>query len=368
LAIARSTGRHAECHHVHHNCDGEVVESASVFPIHNGDHRILAYLEILTPTTLTSAKPQKAVELVGQSEPFLELLNLISRVAPTTTTVLLCGESGTGKELVARALHKQSSRAHLPLVPLECSGLTETLFESELFGHERGSFTGAHSQKRGLVEAANGGTLFLDEVGDIPLSLQVKLLRLLETGRFRRVGSVREIHSDFRLVCATHQDLRGMVEKDQFREDLYYRISAFPVRLPPLRERGADLDLLAHCIFDRLGCADRCRLSSEARGQLGSYSFPGNVRELHNILERACLLTDDGLIRRQHLPDRGSSRMPLLSKDIPFPLDGEKILPIEVVESRYIHWLTRHFGGNRAQLAELLGISERTLYRKMHDH
>jgi len=362
-----ATGLHTHCLHIHHNAEGEIFETVSIFPVQDSDDKVSAFLEILTPTTLASAKPQKADSLVGHSEPFLVLLDLISRVAPSSTAVLLLGESGTGKELVARALHSMSTRARHSFVPLECSGLSETLFESELFGHEKGSFTGAHNRKRGLVEAADGGTLFLDEIGDIPLALQVKLLRLLETGRFRRVGSVQQIHSDFRLVCATHRDLETMVRAGDFREDLYYRISAFPVRLPPLRERPEDIPLLTDCVFERLGCQDHCRLDPEAARVLSDHSFPGNVRELHNILERACLLSDDGLILPEHLLI-GDSPTAHRSREIPFLLDHETVLPIEVMESRYIQWLTRHFDGSRAQLANHLGISERTLYRKLQEH
>jgi two-component system response regulator HydG len=367
LATARATGKQAQCLHIHYTDDGEVFETASIYPLQDVNEKISAYLEILSPTAIANTKPEKKATLVGHSEPFLKLLNLVSRVAPTSTTVLLLGESGTGKELVARALHKMSSRSQQPFVPLECSGLSETLFESELFGHERGSFTGAHSRKRGLVEAADSGTLFLDEIGDIPLTLQVKLLRLLETGRFRRVGSVEQIHSDFRLICATHRDLKAMVHDGQFREDLYYRISAFPVRLPPLRERSDDLELLCECIFERLGCKGRCRLDAEALEALFQYEFPGNIRELHNVLERACLLSDDGLIQLEHLP-ASTEATNSSTREVPFPLDRRSVLPIDVVEGRYIRWLIRHFDGNRAELAEQLGISERTLYRKMHDH
>jgi DNA-binding NtrC family response regulator len=247
---------------------------------------------------------------------------------------------------------------------VDCSGLTETLFESELFGHEKGSFTGAHERKRGLVEAADGGTLFLDEVGDIPMSLQVKLLRLLETGTFRRVGSVEQLSSDFRLVCATHRDLARLVEAVQFREDLYYRISAFPIHLPTLRERGEDISLLANCIFERLGCSERCRLSVDALEALRSHSFPGNVRELHNMLERACLLSDSGRIEREHLPLDGSANA---TRDcqLPIRVDLDRVLSLDDVETRYIHWLRGRFPGSRAELADRLGISERTLYRRL---
>ena len=367
LSVARTTGKRAQCLHIHETDEGEAFEIASIYPLHAADGTISAYLEILTPTPIAQARSDGEATLVGHSEPFLGLLNLISRVAPTSTTVLLLGESGTGKELVARALHQVSSRSCEPFVPLDCSGLTETLFESELFGHERGSFTGAHSRKHGLVEAADGGTLFLDEIGDIPLTLQVKLLRLLETGSFRRVGSVQQMHSDFRLICATHRDLKALVQAGEFREDLYYRISAFPVRLPPLRERSEDLELLCECIFERLGCQGQCRLAPEALDKLSEYEFPGNVRELQNVLERACLLADDGLIHPDHLPMSAQTTTPS-TREIPFPLDPGSVLPIGVLESRYLHWVIRHFDGNRAELAQQLGISERTLYRKLQDH
>ena len=261
-----------------------------------------------------------------------------------------------------------SPRADRPFVPVDCSGLTETLFESELFGHEKGSFTGAHSRKRGLVETADSGTLFLDEVGDIPLPLQVKLLRLIETKVFRRVGSVKQLQSDFRLVCATHRDLTEMVRMGTFRTDLYYRISSFPIELPPLRRRVDDLPLLADAIFGRLGCRGHCHLLPEALAALSLYEFPGNVRELANILERACLLSDDGAIATENLPQALVDHQPPTGGSAPFPLMPDSVVPLDDFESRYIQWACRRFLGNRADLAEQLGISERTLYRKLRDH
>ena len=205
--------------------------------------------------------------------------------------MLLLGESGTDKELVARAVHEASDRAASPLVVVDCASLPETLFESELFGHERGAFTGASASKRGLVEAADGGTLFLDEVGDIPLTLQVKLLRLLESGTYRRVGSTDLRRADVRVVSATHRDLRAMIAQGRFREDLYYRLSTFPIRLPSLRERVEDIPLLAETLLARVsGRSRRLALSADALRRLMNYPFPGNVRELRNVLERAALL------------------------------------------------------------------------------
>ena len=268
LAGARASGTRCPALHVHHTAEGEEHESVTVHPLYDNRGRISFYLEVLAQQQIASLKSSRNGQMVGRSPAFAGMLDLVTRVADTPTTVLLLGESGTGKDLVSRAVHSLSSRSSGPFVPLDCSGLTETLFESELFGHEKGSFTGAHERKRGLVEAANEGTLFLDEVGDIPLSLQVKLLRLLETGTFRRVGSVEQRRSDFRLVCATHRDLTKRVEAEQFREDLYYRISAFPIHLPTLRERSEDIPLLAACIFERLGCGGA--LPPDRRGPRGA--------------------------------------------------------------------------------------------------
>jgi transcriptional regulator with PAS, ATPase and Fis domain len=216
--------------------------------------------------------------------------------------VLLQGESGTGKELVAQAIHDASRRAR-PFVAVDCSGLTETLFESELFGHERGAFTGASARKIGLVEAASGGTLFLDELGDIPLPMQVKLLRLLETGTYRRVGSTELIRADIRLISATHQPLKALVAQGRFRQDLFYRVNAFPICLPALRERPDDIPLLAEALLGRVAPERKLKLADDALACLQAYDYPGNVRELRNILERASLMCDGDTVQRRHLPE-----------------------------------------------------------------
>jgi DNA-binding NtrC family response regulator len=297
------------------------------------------------------------------------MLSLIHRAAPSEITVLLLGESGTGKELVARALHDGSPRSRAPFVTVECSGLSEGLFESELFGHERGAFTGAVSRKKGLVEAARGGTLFLDEIGEIPLSLQVKLLRLIETGTFRPVGSVEPQHADFRLVCATHRDLRQMVADGQFRQDLYYRISAFPVPLPVLRERVDDLPLLVSVLLRRLPGGDEVKLADETLSLLSRYAFPGNIRELRNLLERGILLADDGVIQLRHLPPElldDAAVMPVQAADESLSaVDRLPIMPLEALEAQYLTSVARRFSGDRQALAQKLGVSERTLYRKL---
>jgi DNA-binding NtrC family response regulator len=303
--------------------------------------------------------------MVGRSSTFNRMLELVNRVAPAETAVLLQGASGTGKELVARAIHDSSPRSDKPFVVVECSGLSESLFESELFGHERGAFTGAHARKIGLVEAAKGGTLFLDEIGDVPLGLQVKLLRLLETGTYRRVGSTEAQQADFRLVTATHRDLRAMVAEGSFRRDLFYRISAFPIALPALRERMADLPLLIDSLLSRLSPEHPYRVSPETLECLQDYTFPGNIRELRNILERAILLTDDQDILPQHLPAEVCARgTPAEYKDVP---DSTDILPLEEIERRYLEQVVAGFQGDRGSLAAKLGISRRTLFRKLQN-
>jgi transcriptional regulator with PAS, ATPase and Fis domain len=293
------------------------------------------------------------------------MLELISRVSPAETAVLLQGESGTGKELVARAVHNGSPRSDKPFVVVECSGLTESLFESELFGHERGAFTGAHARKIGLVEAAEGGTLFLDEIGDVPLSLQVKLLRLLETGTYRRVGSTEPQQADFRLVTATHRDLQAMVTEGSFRRDLYYRISIFPIPLPALPDRLDDLPLLIDSLLSRISPDRAYRAAPATLVCLQQYAFPGNIRELRNILERATLLADDDIILPEHLPGEVcNSKTASDGKEL---LDTREILPLDEIERRYLIQVMSKFPGDRDSLAEKLGISRRTLFRKLRD-
>ena len=288
------------------------------------------------------------------------MMEMIGRVAPSDAAVLLQGESGTGKELAANAIHQFSRRAERPYVAVDCSGLAETLFESELFGHERGAFTGATARKTGLIEAASGGTLFLDEVGDIPLSIQVKLLRLLETGTFRRVGSPELRQAEIRIISATHRPLAEMIEKGSFRQDLFYRLNVFPILLPALRDRGEDVILLAESLLHRVAGGRTLRLSAAAIDWLRGYAFPGNVRELRNMLERACLLCDGDEIQLNHL---SGGQMPLslalLSGEKPRKARKPKLDDRELADE------IRRFDGSRRALAQHLGMSERTLYRRM---
>jgi len=285
--------------------------------------------------------------------------------------VLLLGESGTGKELFARAVHEASPRSHGPFVVVDCSGLTETLFESELFGHEKGAFTGANARKPGLVETAKGGTLFLDEMGDVPLSMQVKLLRLIESGTFRRVGAIETHQSDFRLVAATHKPLQQMVADGRFRQDLYYRISAFPIHLPPLRERLADIPMLVHSFLQR-GATPQQRVvvTPAAMAVLQAYDWPGNIRELRNVLDRARLFADDGMVRVEHLPESFNSGSAGPSLQSPTPEEAAPAFVTSTVrrgdiDDAALKQLAQSSRCSRKELARQAGLSERTLYRRL---
>ena len=346
--------------HMHHTPQGEEHVDVELVPIKDGEGHIRYFMETINPLREFGLK-SGAQGMVGRSPAYNHMLGLINRAAPAMTTVLLLGESGTGKELAAHALHSLSPRASKPFVPVDCSGMTETLFESELFGYERGAFTGANQRKIGLVEAAGGGTLFLDELGDIPLSLQVKLLRLLETGTFRRVGGVETLRADFRLVAATHRGLKDMVEAGTFRRDLFYRISAFPIHLPALRERRDDLPMLIETLLARLAPDRMIQFSGAAMATLAAHAFPGNIRELRNILERAVLLADGNIIDSQHLPEdlAPSNLQPIIAGQ------PETIMSLDDAEKRYVHWALDQVGGDKKALAQRLGISERTLYRKL---
>ena len=358
LDHARATRIQARALHVHCRGHEAVHENVTVHPLIDDRGSITAYVERHRVMTAASASALPG-KLVGRSAPFMRMLELVIRGAPSRSTILLLGESGTGKERVARVLHSLSDRASTPFVSVDCSGLTESLFESELFGHEKGAFTGAFARKRGLVEAAHGGTLFLDEVGDVPRAEQVKLLRLLETGIFRRVGGVDELRSDFRLICATNRNIDQMVETGSFRRDLFFRISAFPIHLPPLRERRDDIPVLVELFLKMASGEDPRRISDEALALLDSYAFPGNVRELHNLVERACLLSDDDLLLPEHFPDIH------LDAASPAPAYPMSVVPLEEAERQYLQSVAARFQGSRYELAKVLGLSPRTLYRKL---
>jgi len=354
--------------HIHHTPRGEEYVNVEMWPIkdpQSGD--ILFFVERMHPSTAGTVQSGDE-PLVGRSPAFQRMLDLVERVAPSDANVMLLGETGTGKEVVAETIHRLSERRSQAFVPVECTGLPDSLFESELFGYRKGAFTGATTDKTGLVAAANGGTLFLDEVGEVPLSEQVKLLRLLETRRYRPVGGTEWQNADFRLVCATNRDLAAMVESGEFRQDLYFRLNVFDIRLPPLRERTADLELLIETILFRLGKSEY-RLDAAAVGALGEYGFPGNVRELRNILERATLLADDRTIGLRQLPDRcckaqPDSVVPSQPDEAPRP-DAAGIVTLAQAESDYLRSTLSIHKGSRRELAAKLGISERALYRKL---
>lgn len=352
--------------HIHHTPRGPEHVDVELRPIFNAQREVVAYVERLSTVRGASAKPS-AEGLVGRSAAFNAAISALQRVAPSMLPVLLLGESGTGKELFARALHEASKRAQHPFVVVECSGITETLFESELFGYEKGAFSGATARKPGLVETAQGGTLFLDEIGDVPLSMQVKLLRLIESGTFRRVGGIETLRADFRLVAATHKPVRNMIDDGRFRQDLYYRISAFPIRLPAVRERPDDIALLVDSMLQRIGGAHgmterKFSMTADALAKLHAYAWPGNIRELRNVIDRACLLADDGVIRVEHLPEdlvAGEPAHSASGASVPASLARAELSDSELLR------LADEFSGTRSALAEHLGMSERTLYRRL---
>ena len=356
-----ASGRAQRVLHLHHTPRGVEHVDVEVHPIRDEKGRVRYLLEVMHHSRVSSADA-RAGGLVGRSSAFNRVVALVRRIAPTETPVLLIGESGTGKESVARAVHDGSARASGPFVPVDCAGLSEALSENEFFGHEKGAFTGAYTRKRGLVDAARGGTLFLDDVSDMPMVLQNKFLRMLETGSYRRIGAETPQKADFRLVCATTKELAPLVETGAFRKELFYRISGFMIAVPPLRERQGDVALLAASLLERLAPNRPLQLSPEALSCLERYTFPGNVRELSNILERASVLADENLILREHLPEPCSATGTGGGDTLP----GE-VVSLDEMERRYLNWALARFDGDKQRLAERLGISPRTLYRKLHN-
>ncbi len=299
--------------------------------------------------------------IVGDSPQMQKVLELVKTVAQTDATVMIRGESGTGKELIARAIHANSRRRYFPIVPVNCGALPENLLESELFGHEKGAFTGAQYQRKGKLEMANGGTLFLDEIGTVTPEMQVDLLRVLETKEFTRVGGQRSVHVDFRVICATNEDLEGAVKEGRFREDLYYRINVFVIEVPPLRERRSDIALLARHFLRRFAMQMDKRItdiSTEAMEELVAYDWPGNVRELANAVERAMVVGKPPVIRPDDLP--------VLSKRVvstPETTGGGDSLAD--MEKRHVALVLEKSGWNITHAAEVLDIDRATLYNKI---
>ncbi len=297
--------------------------------------------------------------LIGRSKLMTGVDRLISQVAPGATTVLIRGESGTGKELVARTIHARSGRASGPFVAVNCAALPESVVESELFGHEKGAFTGAIQQRSGRFERAHGGTLFLDEIGDLPPAIQVKLLRVLQERQIERVGGSRPVSIDVRVVAATHQPLEGLIQAGSFREDLYYRLNVFPVHLPPLRDRGADILMLADFFverFARVHNKEIRRISTPAIDALMGYHWPGNVRELENIMERAVLLSVDRVIHSHHLPPTLQT-----AEASDTQLQGTLQGMLDAYEREILLEALKSHRGNCASAARALGVTERVM-------
>ncbi len=301
--------------------------------------------------------------MIGSSPALERVKEHIDAVASSDMTVLVLGESGSGKELVARAIHEQSHRAKRNFVAVDCCTLQENLFESELFGHEKGAFTGANQRKKGLIEGASGGTLFLDEIGEIPLPIQAKLLRVLETGIFRRVGGTRDLTADVRIVAATNRNLKKMSENGDFRADLFYRLEAFTIYTPPLQERREDIPYLVEHFIRNHNFSRRVQktVTKEAIRKLIAYDWPGNVRELKNVVERSIILSrSNKTIREQHLTFSACEKQKTgFQLDVPPGADPT----LDDLEASYLKLLLTKHAGHRASVAEVMGISERHVYR-----
>ncbi|QOY89821.1 sigma-54-dependent transcriptional regulator [Paludibaculum fermentans] len=313
-------------------------------------------------------------KLIGSSAAMQQVFFLLRQAAPSSANILIQGESGTGKELVARLVHDLSPRAGGPFVAMNCAALPETLIESELFGHEKGSFTGALTARQGCFELANHGTLLLDEIGEMPLALQSKLLRVLEDRRIRRVGAEREIQLDVRVLAATNRDLGAMAKEGKFREDLYYRLTVLPVSLPPLRDRLEDIPDISEAMLGDLNPKHGTRITGiqpAAMQALMRYQWPGNVRELRNVIERACVLAAEGDIRLEHLPAQiaGSSGEVVRRALGPIPSVTFQVgATLERAERDIIELTLMHTKNNRTRAAEILGINQKTLYNKLKEY
>jgi DNA-binding NtrC family response regulator len=303
--------------------------------------------------------------VVGASGPMLDIFKTVARVAPTRSTVLVEGESGTGKELIARTIHYNSDRSQGPFVAVDCGALPEALLESELFGHERGAFTGANALKRGLFEAARGGTCFLDEIGDVSPTVQSRLLRVIQEHEIKRVGGIEPIKVDVRVIAASNKHLESLTKAHKFREDLYYRLSVVTITLPPLRERRDDIPLLAEFFLRKFAqeAGKRVdRIGPEAVILLTAYSWPGNVRELEHAIERGVVLTQNPILLAQDLPPE------LQASPAGRPAADAQVLPLREVERRHLLFALERARGNRKRAAEWLGVTRRTLYRMAARH
>jgi DNA-binding NtrC family response regulator len=317
--------------------------------------------------------------VIGRSPAMAQVFELVKKAARSEANILVLGESGTGKELIARAIHANSPRAPHAFIPVDCASLPENLLESELFGHEKGSFTGAVRAKQGLMEVADGGTLFLDEIGELPLGLQSKLLRALQERQIRRVGGTALVDVDVRVVSATNRDIRDAIVKGTFREELYYRVNVIEIRLPPLRERAGDIPLLVQAFLRRYGQGRVQACDAEAMAALEAYRWPGNVRELQNVIERACALAEGTAITREDLPEHvhaggrvaaGGAAMPadVRLEATALPLKEAKEQWMGVLEASYLRQLLERHQGNISAAAKAAGIDRKTFHRLVTKH
>lgn len=339
------------------NMDDLVIRISRILEIQNIKARC---------TSLEENCRERHTQMIGDSKAMQDTYNFIKQVAPTDSTVLILGESGTGKELVATSIHMHSSRADKPFVRINCAAIPEGLIESELFGHEKGAFTGAHARKPGKFELADGGTLLLDEIGELPLPLQAKLLRVLQENVYERVGGTGTIKVDIRLLCATAKDLDQEAKKGNFRQDLFYRLNVIPLVLPPLRERKEDIPSLTnhflHEFSVKRGVA--MEISSEAMQCLVNYDFPGNIRELKNIIERASVLAPEAVIQISDLPSDMSQSTTIHNSPSSYILSDA----VAQTEKQLVLKALTQTGGKRTEAAELLGISRKNLWEKMKQH
>ena len=372
-----SKSESCSCLHVHYDNDGRVHRvRINAYPLHDSSGQM--YLgEAVQELSEPDEQCQHRLRMVGTSPVFLETLEQLNLAAVSDAPVLLEGETGTGKDLAANFIHLHSGRQNKPFLTLDCTVLTESLFESEVFGHERGAFTGSVGEKEGLFELVDGGTLFLDEIGEIPPTLQAKLLRVLETGEYRRVGGRRTRHTNARIICATNRNLSMDAGAGSFREDLYYRIACLHLRMPALRERPQDIPLLAEVLLERIGePLGKCyRLDADAVSKLETYSYPGNIRELRNILSAAAARSTTRDISAaavtavinsiQHRRQMNGAMSSAPVTRLRAHTSHQAVPTLNDLEVEHISRLLQQHDGNRRKVAAALGIGERTLYRKL---
>jgi len=369
------TGQPHQVLHIHidHNMQEEHVRIKGS-PVRGANGQLFLG-ESLFPVAKSHELDCDEQRMLGSSPAFMACIEEISSAAKSDAPILLNGESGVGKELAAEFVHKKSPRSDKPFVSIDCTAISENIFESELFGHERGAFNGCVGKRHGLIETADSGTLFMDEIGEIPLSIQSRLLRVLESGRFRRMGGREDLAVDIRVVCATHDNLRKMVDDGTFRADLYYRIAGISITIPPLRERRADIPALVDALVKKLSDknGNQCKITRDSTELLRRYDYPGNIRELQNILQKAAALSTNGIITPDLLElDEFANiyQNPLADRRM-FPrghdtANGKRSMT--EIESDHIRSLLTQFNGHRSKVADVLKISERTLYRKLKQY